>query len=81
MGGAGNEGNIAFKEPGSSLVSPSRIKTLTQDTRRANSCFFDNDIEQVPRYALTVGISTLRNAEEVMILVIGHNNPPRCRLL
>ncbi len=73
MGGVGNDGHIAFNEPGSSLASRTRIKTLTQETRRANSRFFDNDIEQVPRYALTVGVGTLLDAEEVMILVIGHN--------
>jgi glucosamine-6-phosphate deaminase len=45
---------------------------LTHETRRVNSRFFDNDIEQVPRFALTVGVGTLLDAEEVMILVIGH---------
>lgn len=73
MGGLGNEGHIAFNEPGSSLTSRTRIKTLTQDTRRANSRFFDNDINQVPRFALTVGAGTLLDAQEIMILVIGHN--------
>ncbi|UVK79211.1 MAG: glucosamine-6-phosphate deaminase [Sodalis sp. Ffu] len=73
MGGVGNNGHIAFNEPGSSLTSRTSIKTLTQDTRRANSCFFNNDIDQVPRFALTVGTGTLLDAQEVMILVIGHN--------
>ncbi|TKI05461.1 glucosamine-6-phosphate deaminase [Martelella alba] len=72
MGGVGNDGHIAFNEPASSLASRTRIKTLTQETRRVNSRFFDNDIEQVPRFALTVGVGTLLDAEEVMILVIGH---------
>ena len=48
-----------------------RIKTLTHDTRVANSRFFDNDVNQVPKYALTVGVGTLLDAEEVMILVLG----------
>ncbi|WP_413722299.1 glucosamine-6-phosphate deaminase [Sodalis sp. RH23] len=73
MGGVGNDGHIAFNEPASSLASRTRVKTLTLETRRANSRFFDNDIEQVPRFALTVGVGTLLDAEEVMILVIGHN--------
>jgi len=72
MGGVGNDGHIAFNEPASSLASRTRIKTLTHDTRIANSRFFDNDVEQVPKFALTVGVGTLLDAEEVMILVIGH---------
>ncbi len=72
MGGVGNDGHIAFNEPASSLASRTRIKTLTEETRRVNSRFFGNDVEQVPRFALTVGVGTLMDAEEVMILVIGH---------
>lgn len=72
MGGVGNDGHIAFNEPASSLASRTRIKTLTHDTRIANSRFFDNDVSQVPRFALTVGVGTLLDAEEVMILVTGH---------
>lgn len=72
MGGVGNDGHIAFNEPASSLASRTRIKTLTQDTRVANSRFFGGDVEQVPKYALTVGVGTLMDAEEVMILVLGH---------
>ncbi|MBC5830630.1 glucosamine-6-phosphate deaminase [Vibrio metschnikovii] len=73
MGGVGNDGHIAFNEPASSLSSRTRIKTLTEDTRIANSRFFDGDISQVPKYALTIGVGTLLDAEEVMILVTGHN--------
>jgi len=72
MGGVGNDGHIAFNEPASSLASRTRIKTLTEETRIANSRFFDNDMEQVPKFALTVGVGTLLDAEEVMILVNGH---------
>lgn len=71
MGGVGNDGHIAFNEPASSLASRTRIKTLTQETRIANSRFFDNDVSQVPKFALTVGVGTLLDAEEVMILVTG----------
>ena len=73
MGGVGNDGHIAFNEPASSLSSRTRIKTLTEDTRIANSRFFDNDINQVPKYALTIGVGTLLDAKEIMILVTGHN--------
>lgn len=73
MGGVGNDGHIAFNEPGSSLSSRTRIKTLTPETRVANSRFFDNDINQVPKYALTVGVATLMDAEELMILATGAN--------
>lgn len=73
MGGVGIDGHIAFNEPGSSLSSRTRIKTLTEDTRIANSRFFDGDINQVPKYALTIGVATLLDSEEVMILSLGHN--------
>lgn len=73
MGGVGNDGHIAFNEPASSLSSRTRIKTLTQDTRIANSRFFNNDISQVPKYALTIGVGTLLDSKEVMLLVSGHN--------
>ena len=73
MGGVGTDGHIAFNEPASSLASRTRIKTLTPDTRIANSRFFDNDINQVPKIALTIGVGTLLDAKEVLILVTGHN--------
>ncbi|BFI67335.1 glucosamine-6-phosphate deaminase [Yersinia pseudotuberculosis] len=72
MGGVGVDGHIAFNEPASSLASRTRIKTLTQETRIANSRFFGGDANLVPKYALTVGVGTLLDAEEVMILVTGH---------
>ena len=73
MGGVGVDGHIAFNEPASSLSSRTRIKTLTEDTLIANSRFFDNDVNKVPKYALTVGVATLLDAEEVMLLITGHN--------
>ncbi|MGP1476338.1 MAG: glucosamine-6-phosphate deaminase [Phocaeicola sp.] len=73
MGGIGPDGHIAFNEPGSSLSSRTRIKTLTTDTIIANSRFFENDINKVPKTALTVGVGTVLSAKEVMILVNGHN--------
>lgn len=73
MGGVGPDGHIAFNEPGSSLTSRTRQKSLTQDTIIANSRFFDNDINLVPRTALTVGVGTIMDARSVMLLVNGHN--------
>ncbi|MBN2618681.1 MAG: glucosamine-6-phosphate deaminase [Spirochaetales bacterium] len=73
MGGIGPDGHIAFNEPGSSLESLTRIKTLTQDTIIANSRFFNNDITQVPKTALTVGVKTVMSAKTVVILATGHN--------
>ena len=73
LGGIGPDGHIAFNEPGSSLASRTRIKTLTTDTIIANSRFFDNDINKVPKTAVTVGVGTVMDAKEVLILVNGHN--------
>lgn len=73
MGGIGPDGHIAFNEPGSSLASRTRLKTLTQDTIIANSRFFNNDVNQVPKVALTVGVGTVMDSEEVLVLVNGHN--------
>ena len=72
MGGVGPDGHIAFNEPGSSLTSRTRQKTLTQDTIIANSRFFDGDLNKVPKTALTVGVGTVMAAREVMIIVNGH---------
>ena len=73
LGGVGSDGHIAFNEPGSSLSSRTRVKRLTQETIKANSRFFEDDIDKVPTTALTVGVGTITDAEEVMILVTGHN--------
>jgi glucosamine-6-phosphate deaminase len=73
VGGIGPDGHIAFNEPGSSLSSRTRVKTLTYDTIIANSRFFDGDINKVPKTALTVGVGTVMDANEVLIIVNGHN--------
>lgn len=73
IGGIGPDGHIAFNEPGSSLTSRTRQKTLTTDTIIANSRFFDGDISKVPTTALTVGVGTVTDAREVMLIVNGHN--------
>ena len=73
VGGIGPDGHIAFNEPGSSLGSLTRVKTLTMDTIIANSRFFNNDINKVPKTALTGGVKTVMDADEVMIIITGHN--------
>ena len=71
LGGCGCDGHIAFNEPGSSLTSRTRMKTLTDDTIAANARFFDGDQSQVPKTALTVGIGTICDAKEVLIMMTG----------
>jgi len=73
MGGVGPDGHIAFNEPGSSLTSRTRIKTLTYDSTVANSRFFGNDISKVPKTALTVGVGTIMDAKEVLIIINGYS--------
>jgi glucosamine-6-phosphate deaminase len=72
LGGIGEDGHIAFNEPGSSMSSRTRIKTLTYDTIVANSRFFGNDINKVPKTAVTVGVGTIMDAREVLIIISGH---------
>jgi glucosamine-6-phosphate deaminase len=73
LGGMGPDGHIAFNEPGSSLHSRTRVKTLNKDTKIANARFFGGDIGKVPSTALTVGVGTIMDAREVVIIVSGHN--------
>jgi glucosamine-6-phosphate deaminase len=68
MGGIGPDGHIAFNEPGSSLSSRTRVKTLADDTILANARFFGNDLSKVPHHALTVGVGTVMDAREVLII-------------
>jgi len=73
LGGMGSDGHIAFNEPGSSLTSRTRIKTLTQETKAANARFFNGDMSKVPDTALTVGVGTVMDAREVVIIVTSRN--------
>lgn len=73
LGGIGPDGHLAFNEPGSSLASRTRDKELNYDTKVANSRFFDNDVNKVPKSSLTVGIATVMDAREVLIIVNGYN--------
>ena len=79
LGGIGPDGHIAFNEPGSSLSSRTRQKTLTTDTIIANSRFFEGDVNKVPKTALTVGVGTVMDAKEVLIMVNGHNKAQALR--
>ena len=72
MGGVGEDGHLAFNEPFSSLVSRTRVKSLTYDTIVVNSRYFDGDISKVPTTALTVGVGTVLDAKEVLVLAFGH---------
>lgn len=67
--GIGSDGHIAFNEPGSSLVSRTRVKTLAKETVVANARFFGNDLSKVPTMALTVGVGTVMDAREVCDLL------------
>jgi len=73
LGGIGSDGHIAFNEPFSSLSSRTRVKSLTYDTKVMNSRFFGKDISMVPETALTVGVKTVTDSLEVVILVNGHS--------
>ena len=73
LGGIGPDGHIAFNEPGSSLASRTRDKELNYDTKVANSRFFDNDVNKVPVSSLTVGVGTVMDSKEVLIIVNGYN--------
>ena len=79
VGGIGTDGHIAFNEPFSSLSSRTRVKTLTESTIKANSRFFDNDLSKVPTTVLTVGVATIMDAAEVMILATGENKATALR--
>ena len=73
LGGMGGDGHIAFNEPGSSLNSRTRIKALNEETKTANARFFNGDPSKVPGTALTVGVGTIMDAREVIIMVNGLN--------
>ena len=73
LGGCGVDGHIAFNEPFTSLVSRTGVRVLTEDTRIVNSRFFGNDMNKVPKTALSVGVGTVCDAKQVLILINGHN--------
>ena len=69
--GIGTDGHIGFNEPGSSLASRTRIKTLTAQTRSDNARFFDDDIDAVPTHCLTQGLATILEARHVVLVATG----------
>lgn len=71
LGGVGRDGHIAFNEPFSSLGSRTRIKTLAPSTIKDNSHFFGDDISQVPTQALTMGVGTILDSKEIIIMATG----------
>ena len=73
MGGIGVDGHLAFNEPFTSLSSRTGVRDLTTDTRIVNSRFFGNDPEKVPAQALSVGIGTVTDSKEVLVVISGHN--------
>ncbi|KAK6350885.1 Glucosamine-6-phosphate isomerase (Glucosamine-6-phosphate deaminase) (GNPDA) (GlcN6P deaminase) [Orbilia javanica] len=77
--GVGSDGHIAFNEPGSSLASKTRVKTLTSDTIMANARFFDGDVNAVPKSAVTVGVKTVLDAREVILIADGRGKAEAVR--
>ncbi len=69
--GIGTDGHIAFNEPGSSLASRTRIKTLTRQTRVDNARFFGGDPEAVPQHCLTQGLATIMAARHIVLVATG----------
>lgn len=69
--GVGTDGHIAFNEPGSSLVSRTRLKTLTERTRLDNARFFDGDADAVPRHCITQGLGTIMDARHIVLVAFG----------
>lgn len=73
LGGIGQDGHIAFNEPGSSLQSRTRVKTLAYETIVGNARFFGGDVNKVPKMALTVGVGTILDAREILVIVTGQH--------
>ena len=69
--GIGTDGHIGFTEPGSSLASPTRMKTLAEQTRLDNARFFNNDVNQVPMHCITQGVGTIMKAKHLVLLAFG----------
>lgn len=71
--GIGTDGHIGFNEPGSSLASRTRIKTLTRQTRMDNARFFGDDVESVPTHCLTQGLGTIMEAGHLILVATGRS--------
>ena len=71
--GIGANGHIGFNEPGTPFTEETHIVELTEKTRSDNARFFDNDINQVPTHAITMGIATIMKAKKVLLVATGAN--------
>ena len=71
--GIGENGHIAFNEPGCPFDSVTHIMDLTEQTRRDNARFFDNDINQVPTKAATMGLASIMRAKKIIMIATGEN--------
>ncbi len=71
--GIGANGHIGFNEPGTAFDEETHIVTLTEKTRQDNARFFDDDINQVPTHAITMGIATIMKAKKILLIATGAN--------
>ncbi|MBR2677346.1 MAG: glucosamine-6-phosphate deaminase [Solobacterium sp.] len=71
--GIGSDGHIAFNEPGTPFDSLTHIMDLTEQTRQDNARFFDNDINQVPTHAITMGLASIMRARKIVLIATGAN--------
>lgn len=71
--GIGGNGHIGFNEPGTSFDKETHIVELTENTRKDNARFFNNDIQQVPTHAITMGIATIMKAKQIILVASGAN--------
>jgi len=69
--GIGSDGHVGFNEPGSSLASRTRVKTLTRATRADNARFFDESEQAVPRHVVTQGLGTILQARHLLLVACG----------
>lgn len=69
--GIGNNGHIAFNEPGGPLDSLTHKQKITENTREANARFFDGDVNKVPQYAVTLGLKGIMNARKIVLIACG----------
>lgn len=71
--GIGGNGHIGFNEPGTPFEETTHIVELQERTRTDNARFFDNDINQVPTHAITMGIATIMKSSKVLLIATGEN--------
>ncbi len=69
--GLGTDGHIAFNEPGGSLSSKTHPQVLTEQTRADNARFFDDNIDEVPQFAITQGLATIMRAKQIVLVAEG----------